>query len=114
LAAGDSHRRTAAEHALAASLSDPRQLAMLTDAGLCHGTAGAYQTAWWANCDATTTALHRPIVTLATALTAHSEATCPSDDYGLLDGDAGVALTLQTLAHGTAPRSGWDICLLLI
>jgi hypothetical protein len=114
LATDDSCQRSAAEHAIAASLSDPRQLAMLTDAGLCHGTAGAYQTAWRVNCDAITTALHRPLVTLAAALVAHAEAADPNGDFGLLDGTAGIALALQTLAHGTQPRSGWDICLLLI
>ncbi len=45
IATGDRDRQDAAETALAASLADD-QLDRATDAGLCHGLAGLYQTAY--------------------------------------------------------------------
>ena len=57
IAAGDAARRRTAEDALVGCLSDPGQLARVTDGGLCHGAAGLYQTAWRAAADATAPAV---------------------------------------------------------
>jgi hypothetical protein len=46
IATQDVARQEIAESALARCLSDPAQLARITDGGLCHGWAGVYQTAW--------------------------------------------------------------------
>ncbi|MEV0682181.1 hypothetical protein AB0I60_37260 [Actinosynnema sp. NPDC050436] len=43
LAIADHRRRRVAEHVLTACVTDERQLALLTDASLCHGLAGLVQ-----------------------------------------------------------------------
>ncbi|RLU80169.1 lanthionine synthetase [Streptomyces griseocarneus] len=111
IATAEPHRQQLFEDALNRCLTDPVQLARLTDAGLCHGWAGAYQTAWHAARDATTPALHTALPHLADALARHA-ASGPRGP-GLLDGDAGTALALTTAAQDTAPLSGWDACLLI-
>ncbi|QTT78165.1 lanthionine synthetase C family protein [Streptomyces mobaraensis NBRC 13819 = DSM 40847] len=110
LARRDIARQRLFEDAMARCLTDPVQLSRLTDAGLCHGWAGVYQTAWRAAHDAATPALRATLPGLAAALTQHAR---PGHDPGLLQGDAGTALALTTAAHDTAPTSGWDACLLI-
>lgn len=112
IATGDTKRQQAAEEHLATCLSDPVQLARLTDAGLCHGWAGVYQTAWRAAHDAATPALHPILPQLADGLACHA-APAVADGHGFLDGSSGTALALMTTTQDTAPTSGWDACLLI-
>lgn len=111
LATGDTDRQQCAEHALARCLADPAQLARITDAGLCHGWAGLYQTAWRAARDARTPAIAAALPHLADQLLQHAR---PANDASLLEGHAGLALALHTAARpATLPLSGWDACLLI-
>ncbi|KPI25027.1 Lanthionine synthetase C family protein [Actinobacteria bacterium OV320] len=110
LARRDPDRQRLYEDALIRCLTDPDQLSKITDAGLCHGWAGVYQTAFRAAHDAAAPALRAalPALTAALARDAH-----PGRDPGLLQGAAGTALALTTAAHDAAPTSGWDACLLI-
>lgn len=110
LATGDHARRRAAEQAMAAWLTD-RQLGRLTDAGLCHGAAGVYQTAWRAAHDAASPAIEQRLPAIAAALTRHTVGHTSAD--GLLTGAAGVDLAIETARHKQPPQSGWDTCLLI-
>ncbi len=116
LALTDIERQWTAETALLGCLSDPTQLALLTDSGLCHGTAGLLHAAWRMSAEtaasdiaASGIAAHLPQLSdrLVTQLRASSQGA------ELLDGSAGAALTLHTAATDTAPLSHWDACLLL-
>ncbi|MER5301325.1 lanthionine synthetase C family protein [Streptomyces lasiicapitis] len=109
---GDSKRQDEYEEAMARCLSDPQQLARLSDASLCHGWAGVYQTAWRADRDAAAPSLHTALPHIADALRHHTSTTTGRAP-GLLLGDAGTALALNTAARDTAPTSGWDACLLI-
>ncbi|ONK13299.1 lanthionine synthetase C family protein [Streptomyces sp. MP131-18] len=111
IATGDLARQRMAEDALLGCLSDPDQLAHITDRSLCHGTAGLFQTVWRAAADTTTPTLAAHLPRLLHLLLDHHQA--PSESLGLLTGDAGLALALHTAATGTAPASGWDAFLLL-
>jgi lantibiotic biosynthesis protein len=102
---------------LAACLTD-RQLHRITQRGLCHGMAGVYQTAYRAARDAQSPAIGARLPAVAAALTRHAAAAHNhSDDIdigtGLLTGDAGVVLALETTRHTTPPSSEWDACLLI-
>ncbi|MEU6379535.1 lanthionine synthetase C family protein [Streptomyces sp. NPDC046909] len=110
LARRDPARQRLYEDTLVRCLTDPDQLSKITDAGLCHGWAGVYQTAFRAAHDAAAPALRAALPDLAAALTRHAR---PGGDPGLLQGDAGTALALTTAAHDAAPTSGWDACLLI-
>ncbi|MFJ5679130.1 lanthionine synthetase C family protein [Streptomyces sp. NPDC093097] len=112
IATGDQHRKHLYEIALAQCLADPTQLARLTGAGLCHGWAGVYQTAWHAARDAATPALRQALPHLAETLIRHVEPDAEGEP-GFLEGSAGSALALTTAARDTAPTSGWDACLLI-
>jgi lantibiotic biosynthesis protein len=109
LATGDAAGRQAAEDALAQCVSDPVQLARLTDPALCHGWAGLVTTAWHAANDAATPILANMLPDLVRALLAHADDPCGLP--GLVEGTAGIALTLHTIATGT--RSNWPACLLI-
>ncbi|CAI7979103.1 lantibiotic biosynthesis protein [Frankia sp. Hr75.2] len=111
LATDDTARQNAAEQALAVCLADSIQLAHLTDAGLCHGWAGLYQTAARAAADATTDTFTRHLPTLAASLLLSALSTGGQGD-GLLEGDTGIALVLHGVATGV-PVTGWDTCLLI-
>ncbi|GAA3251185.1 lanthionine synthetase C family protein [Nonomuraea helvata] len=111
LATNDPVRRGIAEKAMAECLTG-QHLQNITDAGLCHGMAGVYQTAYRASLDAATPAIGHRLPALAAALTQHA-ATDQDDAAGLLTGAAGVGLALETARHTTPPRSGWDACLLI-
>ncbi|MGW1974149.1 lanthionine synthetase C family protein [Streptomyces sp. NPDC001889] len=110
LARHDETRQHLYESALARCLTDPGQLSKITDSGLCHGWAGVYQTAWRAARDAASPALDAALPNLAGALIREAR---PGSGTGLLQGDAGTALALNTAARDTAPISGWDACLLI-
>jgi hypothetical protein len=110
LARRDPDRQRLYEDALVRCLTDPEQRSKITDAGLCHGWAGVYQTAFRAAHDAAAPALRATLPDLTAALTRHAQ---PGGDPGLLQGAAGTALALTTAAHDAAPTSGWDACLLI-
>ncbi|MFD6989388.1 lanthionine synthetase C family protein [Streptomyces sp. NPDC059943] len=100
------------EDALYRALTDPVQLAHITDTGLCHGWAGIYQTATRASADARDPRLQTLPQHLGGPFSAlSSPGTAPVT--GLLNGMAGTALALTTLASQQAPTTGWDACLLI-
>ncbi|MFJ6138624.1 lanthionine synthetase C family protein [Kitasatospora sp. NPDC092286] len=111
LALGDTARQRAAEHALASCLADPVQLNRLTDPTLCHGWAGVTATAWHAAADADTPHLSHQVDHLIQRLLDHGHHTAPDALPGLIEGSAGVALTLHSIA--TAGTDGWTTCLLI-
>ncbi|MFE0683463.1 lanthionine synthetase C family protein [Streptomyces sp. NPDC058961] len=111
LALDDSTGRRAAETALLQALTDPRQLAQITDTSLCHGWAGLYQTGWRTAQDAATDNIHRALTAVEPRLAPPPDA--PNTELGFLEGTTGGALVLRTVTHGTAPRSGWDAFLLI-
>ncbi|GAA2052326.1 hypothetical protein GCM10009839_69620 [Catenulispora yoronensis] len=100
------------EDALLGCLGDETQLEQLSNAGLCHGWAGTFQTAWRAAADAATPALRHQLPRLADKLAA-AAAQPHGHGPGLLTGTAGTALALHTAATDTAPTCGWDACLLI-
>jgi hypothetical protein len=111
LALPDPARQEMAEHALARCLADPHQLARLTDPALCHGQAGLIMTAWCAGADARSPGIAAHLPRLVNTLVTHAKDTPPEQPHGLIEGVAGVALTLHTIATGTT--RGWPTCLLL-
>ncbi|MGR3931727.1 lanthionine synthetase C family protein [Streptomyces sp. BRA346] len=112
MALGDLARQQTAEHAMLTTLKDTNQLDMLTETGLCHGTAGLLQAAWRMATDATSPALTAELPRLTVRLT-RQITYLKQRDPELLDGAAGTALALHTLGTNTAPKSGWDAFLLL-
>jgi hypothetical protein len=111
IALGDHRARREYEQALTACLRDPAQLAQLTDAGLCHGAAGLYMTAWRAAQDAASPDIASRLPPVATLLL--DVAAAHPSGPGFLNGTAGTALALHVAASGAAPASGWDACLLI-
>lgn len=109
LATGDRARQQRAEHALLCCLSDPVQLARLTDPALCHGWAGIFTTAWHAATDARTGILAEYLPHLLQAVL-DTVPGSPDEPIGLIEGSAGVAAALHLAATGT---SGWETCLLI-
>ncbi|WP_051840836.1 lanthionine synthetase C family protein [Streptomyces sp. NRRL F-5126] len=102
-AVGDRAHQRRAERALANCVSDPAQLARLTDRSLCHGTAGLLTVARRISADALTP------MPLTPALGAHQRATAaPDEPPGFLVGTAGA-----DLAAAITTQTAWDACLLL-
>jgi hypothetical protein len=112
IATADPFRQRFFEDALRACLADPAQTSTLKCAGLCHGWAGVFQTAWRAARDAITPKLAAMLPALADGLVEHAS-TGKDAEPGLLDGGAGTVLALHTAASDAAPLSGWDACLLI-
>lgn len=112
IAMGDTARQETAETALAACLTDTH-LDRLTDAGICHGIAGVYQTAYRAAANARSPEIGARLPALAAAVTALSGNPAPGDPDGLLTGNTGVHLAALTAQHTAPPPSGWDTCLLI-
>jgi hypothetical protein len=106
-ATGDPHRQAAAEAAIAGCLSDPGQLALITDRGLCHGTSGLYIAVASIAADAAS-----PLPDTAAALLLSQPAPA-AEPPGFLTGTAGHALALHALATGNPPATAWDAALLL-
>jgi hypothetical protein len=111
IARADRVRQVAAEHALAGCLADPAQLSRLVDLSLCHGWAGLIATFWYAAADDATGGLSAHLPRLVHILIDHANAQAASMPEGLVDGRAGVALTLHTIATGASSR--WPTCLLI-
>ncbi|MPZ64705.1 MAG: lantibiotic modifying enzyme [Pseudonocardiaceae bacterium] len=111
LATDDTERQRTAEAALLGCLTDPAQLALITDSGLCHGAAGLLHTAWRMASDATTPDITAHLPHLSERLLTQLRASPQGAE--LLDGSTGAALALHTAATDTAPLCHWDACLLL-
>jgi lantibiotic biosynthesis protein len=109
LATGDPHHQREAEDALVACFADS-QLARITSVGLCHGIAGVYQTATRAAADALSSEISRRLPGLAAELASRPSGLA---EPGVLTGNTGTRLVLETVGSTTAPRSGWDACLLI-
>ncbi|MEU1900632.1 lanthionine synthetase C family protein [Nocardiopsis dassonvillei] len=111
IATADRERQHGFEDALDRCLSDTTQTDRITDAGLCHGWAGLYQTVRRAAADAASSALAGHLPRLADALVRHADVS--EHGHGFLEGTTGTALALMTAARDTPPTSGWDACLLI-
>lgn len=112
LALGDTARQLAAEDALAHCLDDSAQVNRLTDPALCHGVAGVLATTWHTARDAATPALTERVPDLLRALLDHIADATLDALPGLVEGSAGIALTLHTITTGDA-FGAWPACLLL-
>ena len=116
LATGDVARQQLAEEALLHALTDPVELATITDNSLCHGYAGLIHIAGRAATDALTPQLSACVPELIHAMSGTDDgrsmrAQC--QDAGLLEGATGTALAMYAVETGTQPLSGWDSCLLI-
>ncbi|MCO6004750.1 lanthionine synthetase C family protein [Actinoallomurus purpureus] len=107
---GDHARQQLAEHALDRCLSDPVQLARFIDPALCHGWAGMIATVWAAAVDARSPEIAAHLPNLLSPLLGIAADDSPVP-HGLIDGTAGVALTLHEIVTGT--RGRWQTCLLI-
>jgi hypothetical protein len=110
LALRDTGLQDMAEDALLGCVSDPRQLAQISDAGLCHGWAGLLHTVVRATADAGAGELTTLLPDLHDRLVRWKTS---AEGPGLLEGTAGVELALHSATADTPPVSGWDACLLL-
>ncbi|WP_449341869.1 lanthionine synthetase C family protein [Streptomyces adustus] len=115
LALHDLERVRIAENAILATLRDPRQLDNLPETGLCHGTAGLLHAAW----RTATTESSSGSAQIAAELPGLTDRLITSldgnglTDPELLDGAAGAALALHTVATASAPPPHWDAFLAL-
>jgi lantibiotic biosynthesis protein len=108
LATHDPTRQQAAEAAIAACLTEP-QLDRLTDAGICHGLAGLYQTAYRAALDSHDHAIADRLL----GLTARLLTPASPDSAAFLTGRTGADLARETIRTGRPPQTRWDACLLI-
>lgn len=109
---GDDDRKRMAEHALLRCITDPNQLDLIDNRGLCHGFGGMLRTVQRVAEDAETPA----VLTARTSLLTHRFLTADAPQgSGFLEGRTGAALALQDVESDgtTAPRGQWDACLLL-
>lgn len=112
IALGDQGRAHDAERALVGCLEEPSEMSTMVDAGLCHGWAGLYQTAWRISAD---TLNRDPDGRLSAQLPALAQRLADADSesaVGLLGGAAGRALALHTAITGVT-ATGWDAFLML-
>jgi lantibiotic biosynthesis protein len=112
VAIGDLGRKRLAERALTGCIADEFQLDQVPDSGLCHGWAGLYLTTRYAAGDEPGGLLAGYVARLADLLV-HRASTQKVAGGGLLEGTAGVYLTLHELHDGRSPTSGWDTWLLI-
>jgi hypothetical protein len=112
IALNDPDRRRLAENALVSCLAQPRQFGRISDTSLCHGWAGLALTAWRTAADAADPMISNLLPDVIDQLLEHARMTADSGD-GFLEGRAGVALAIYTIAGDAAPTSGWDACLLI-
>src|SRR6266508_315589 len=80
------------------------------NAGMAHGLAGLYQTAFRAAADAENPSIARRLPRLAERLSASAH---DHDRDGFLTGRPGIALALETIRTGEPPHTRWDVCLLI-
>ncbi|WP_434595911.1 lanthionine synthetase C family protein [Streptomyces sp. A5-4] len=106
LALGDPARRQAAENTIETILTDPQQLARITDSTLCHGWAGLLTLTRAVAADSPAPARFTPIVQDLHRRLAADWEHLPKP--GFLEGRAGAQLAL----HGT-DTAGWPRALLL-
>lgn len=106
LAAGNDHRRQAAEDAALAALGDPARLARVTDASLCHGWAGILTVTRAIAADSPAPERFAAPVRLARDRLAAGITALPKP--GFLEGRAGAQLALD----GT-DSTGWTRALLI-
>jgi hypothetical protein len=99
----DPERQQLALDALYGCLTDPRQRSLLTDPGLCHGLAGLVQITWRMTTGSTLPAPATRLNSLADQLAVAP----PTREFGLLDGQAGLAL-VQTAVATDAVLTAWD------
>jgi hypothetical protein len=113
LATGDLARQQLAEDALVSCLTNPAQLSRFTDPALCHGRAGLIATAWHAAADSRSSEIACHLSRLFDTFFEHAEDvdSLSMRRPGLIEGSAGVALTLHSIAFGTS--SGWERSLLI-
>lgn len=111
IALREPHRQREAANALTCCVTDPVQLARLTDTNLCHGWAGLLATVQRAAADAAMPSLSRTVPYLAERFMTQLEGLQPRTEPGLIDGAAGTALVLHELA--TTIHPGWAACLLI-
>ncbi|GAB3733946.1 hypothetical protein GCM10027590_44420 [Nocardiopsis nanhaiensis] len=107
----DVQRQEAAENALLACLGDSGQLDRFTDTGLCHGWSGVLMTLWCAAADSRSPDLAHLLAPLVEKLLHALSGLDAENRVGLIEGSAGVAATVHTLATGADPR--WASCLLI-
>jgi lantibiotic biosynthesis protein len=110
IATGDTARRRSAGSAITGCLSDPAQLARITDQSVCHGTAGLFMTVTAFAAD-TADPSELPLPAIGTLLL--DGPAVPGTPPGFLTGSAGYALALEVLASGAPAATTWDSCLLL-
>ncbi|MFE5733953.1 lanthionine synthetase C family protein, partial [Streptomyces sp. NPDC056528] len=124
LALGEPVRQEVAETALLDALTDPVQLRLTVDTGLCHGFAGLAHLAARTAADASSENAQRlrallPVLlsTLLPPGVAPEEASTALVDGpagpGLLDGAVGTALGALAASSTGPPRTAWDACLLI-
>lgn len=102
------YQRTA-EQAMLGCVTDLDRLARLVDASLCHGWAGLVHTVCRMAADAPTDDLATQLPHLRRQLVRRRSGL---NSPGLLEGHAGVALTLHTTADQAPSGPAWDACLL--
>jgi lantibiotic biosynthesis protein len=113
IATGNKSRQQSAENALVECLDDPRQLALLTDATVCHGLAGVVLTTWRIAADAPDRVdLAAQLTRLRDGLTDQLHRGEPPTRDGLLEGRPGGDLVEHIVRR--PPDIPWDACLLLI
>ncbi|WP_051797545.1 lanthionine synthetase C family protein [Catenuloplanes japonicus] len=110
IARSDQARQAAAERALTRCVTDPRQLAALTDPYVCHGWAGLAATVWAATADACTSDLPTTMPQIIRQLHAAVD-TDNGQTTGLINGNPGAAAVLHTITAGS--EASWTRCLLL-
>ncbi|MDV6291298.1 lanthionine synthetase C family protein [Streptomyces sp. UP1A-1] len=109
----DDQARQTAEQAVLDSITDPLHLTQLSDATVCHGWAGLLLTCDHVAADATTSGIAHQLPKLRAQLNRHLVQHEIPQDAGLLEGNAGVRLTLHTLHTPRPADLGWETCLLL-
>lgn len=97
-----------AEKALLSCLLDPNQMNLISEIQVCHGLAGVVQSAW--RFGEHNYQLQDTAYELAERLQVKYASADQLRD-GILSGDSGVGLVIQTVLEGSPKR--WDMCLLL-
>jgi lantibiotic biosynthesis protein len=112
IAIGDRGLQQRAEDALARCLTDPTQLAQVTDPATCHGWSGVLATAWHAAADDQSGLLATALPDLTERLLVSARhAVVAGFPTGLIEGSAGIAAVLSLVATGTP--GGWERCMLI-